>query len=322
MKTTHIAAALAIACFMGMSGMGMSDAAQAADKITVARSGIDIAFAPIEVGEEAKIWEKNGIDLHVIDIPGTRIETVLTSGDAQVGLGAGIALSARLKGVPTIAVASIAGPPYNLTIIVPTQSPIKKATDLKGKIVAVSTAGSLTDWLVREVSRQEGWGSDGIKIAPLGDETSRMAALRSGGVDANVAALMQAFERQDQGQARIITYFGDVVKDFQSLVIKASDKVIADEPDLLKRFLKGWFESVAYMKAHKDVGTKVIAATWKIDPVAVDKAYDIEMKMMSDDGVFKTADMEDIRHSLVDMKVLEKMPEMHDLYTDRFVPVK
>ena len=170
-----------------------SSAAQAADKITVARSGIDIAFAPIEVGAEAKIWEHLNLDVHVIDIPGTRIETVLTSGDAQVGLGAGIALSARLKGVPTIAVASIAGPPYNLTIIVPTQSAIKSATDLKGKTVAVSTAGSLTDWLVREVSRQEGWGSDGIKVQPLGDETSRMAALRSGGVDANVAALMQAF---------------------------------------------------------------------------------------------------------------------------------
>jgi ABC-type nitrate/sulfonate/bicarbonate transport system substrate-binding protein len=243
------------------------------------------------------------------------------SGDGDVGLGAGIALSARLKGVPTIGVAAIGGAPYNFTLIVPTNSAIKSVTDLKGRTVAVTTAGSVTDWLVREVARREGWGSDGIKSSPLGDDSARIAALRSGGVDADLAGLMSAFELQDKGQARILIYFGDIVKDFQTLVMKASDKFIAEHPDRLETFLKGWYRSVAYMKAHHDVGVKVVAASFKADPAAVDKAYDVEMKMLSDDGTFSPAGMETIRQSLVELHVLDKLPAMSDLYTERFVPV-
>ena len=301
----------------------LASAAHADERVNVARSGIDIAFAPIEVGREAHIWSGLGLDVEVIDVPGTRIEAVLTSGDADVGLGAAIALGARLKGVPTIGVAAIAGPPYNFTLIVPTQSPIKTIAELRGKSVAVSTAGSLTEWMVRALSREQGWGPDGIKTVPLGGDEARIAALRSrAGIDADLSGLMQAVDLQNKGQARILVYFGDVVKDFQNLVIKASDKFIADHPDRLERFLQGWFRTVAYMKTHPDETVKVIATAFRVDPAAVAKALPVEMKMMSADGAFSTAGMEVVRHSLVELHILPKLPANADLYTERFVPVK
>jgi NitT/TauT family transport system substrate-binding protein len=309
-------------CLLTAFLLVLSPAAFAAERVNVARSGIDIAFAPIEVGNAAHIWSGLGLDIQVLDIPGTRIEQVLTSGDADVGLGAGVALGARLKGVPAIGVAAIAGPPYNFTLIVAAQSPLKSVADLKGHSVAVSTAGSLTEWLVKDLSRQQGWGPDGIKTVPLGGDEARIAALRSGaGIDADLAGLMQAVELQDAGQTRTLVYFGDVVKNFQNLVIKASDKFIAEHPDRLKLFLKGWFRTVAYMRSHQPEAVKVIATAFKIDPAAVAKAYPVEMKMMSDDGTFSVAGMDVVRHSLVDMKILPSLPAASDLYTNRFVPV-
>ena len=296
---------------------------RAEERVNVARSGIDIAFAPIEVGREAHIWSDLGLDVEVLDVPGTRIEAVLTSGDADVGLGAAVALGARLKGVPTIGVAAIADLPYNFTLIVPVQSPIKTVADLRGRSVAVSTAGSLTEWLVREVARQEGWGADGIKTVPLGGDEARIAALRSGGgIDADLAGLMQAVDLSDKGQVRILIYFGDVVKNFQNLVLKASDKFVAEHPDRLEKFLQGWYRTVVYMKTHAQESTKVIAAAFRIDPAAVAKALPVEMKMMSEDGSFSPAGMEVVRQSLVELKILPTLPAMSDLYTDRFVPVK
>ena len=41
---------------------------------------------------------------------------------------------------------------------------IDKVADLKGKKISVSTVGGLTDWMVHEVSRQQGWGPDGIDV--------------------------------------------------------------------------------------------------------------------------------------------------------------
>jgi ABC-type nitrate/sulfonate/bicarbonate transport system substrate-binding protein len=314
----------AIAIFLSallLAALGHS--VQADERVNVARSGIDIAFAPIEVGREAHIWSDLGLDVEVLDVPGTRIEQVLTSGDADVGLGAAVALGARLKGVPTMGVAAIADLPYNFTLIVPTDSPIKAVTDLRGRSVAVSTAGSLTEWLVREVARQEGWGTDGIKTVPLGGDEARIAALRSaGGIDADLAGLMQAVDLQDKGQIRIVVYFGDIVRDFQNLVLKASDKFIAEHPDRLERFLQGWYRTVAYMKTHPDETTKVIASAFRIDPAAVAKALPVEMKMMSTDGSFSAKGMEVVRQSLVELKILPTLPAMSDLITERFVPVK
>ena len=301
---------------------GLGHHARSAERVNVARSGIDIAFAPIEVGREAQIWSALGLDVEVLDVPGTRIEQVLTSGDADVGLGAAVALGARLKGVPTIGVAAIADLPYNFTLIVPAQSPIKTIADLHGRSVAVSTAGSLTEWMVRELSRQQGWGADGIKTVPLGSDEARIAALRSaGGVDADLAGLMQAVDLEDKGQVRILVYFGDVVKDFQNLVLKASDKFVAEHPDRLERFLQGWFRTVAYMRTHPDETTKVIASAFRVDPAAVAKALPVEMKMMSDDGTFSAKGMEVVRQSLVELKILPTLPAMSDLITERFVPV-
>jgi ABC-type nitrate/sulfonate/bicarbonate transport system substrate-binding protein len=132
---------------------------------------------------------------------------------------------------------------------------------------------------------------------------------------------MQAVDLSDKGQVRILIYFGDVVKNFQNLVLKASDKFIAEHPDRLERFLQGWYRTVAYMKTHPEETTKVIAATFRIDPIAVAKALPVEMKMMSGDGSFSTAGMEVVRQSLVELKILPTLPAMSDLYTERFVPV-
>src|SRR5262249_59729871 len=77
-------------------------------------------------------------------------------------------LGFRAKGAPAIGVAAMYGPPMNLALVLPFDTSIKTVSDLKGKRIGVTTAGSLTDWLVRELSRQQGWGSDGIPILALG----------------------------------------------------------------------------------------------------------------------------------------------------------
>jgi len=170
-----------------------------ADTIRVARSGIDIAFAVPEIGRAAGIWEKHGLEVQVLEVPGTRIEQVLVAGDADVGLGAGVALGLRAKGVSNIGVAVVADRPYNFALIVMPASPIRTVHDLKDKSVGVTTANSLTDWLVRETSWQQGWGTNGITATALGDENARLAALKSGHIDANLSSLMQAFTLEGRG---------------------------------------------------------------------------------------------------------------------------
>src|SRR5260370_5297901 len=140
------------------------------------------------------------------------------------------------------------GPPANLALVLPIDTPIRTIADLKGKRIGVTTAGSLTDWLVRELSRQQGWGSDGMQILALGEMQARLAAIQRGELDGMVIEAATGYELEEAGKAKNFLLFGDIAKDFYTHVIFASDDLIEKRPDLLGRFLRGWFKTIAFMR--------------------------------------------------------------------------
>ncbi|HUK06409.1 MAG TPA: ABC transporter substrate-binding protein [Stellaceae bacterium] len=300
-----------------------SGSAQALDRVRVAKSGLAIAFAPIEVGTEAEIWQSVGIEVESILLGGdAAVERALTAGEIDIGLGSGPSMGYRVKGVPAIAVAAAAGPPNSFKIVVRPDSTIRSDDALKGARIAVTSAGSLTDWLVRELAQQKGWGPDGIQSIPLGGQRSEMAAMKAGDVDGVVVTSGPAYDYEEHKEARVLLSFGNIVKDFHTHVLVASDALIANNPDLLRRFLKGWFETIAFMKSHPEIGIRIAGHALNISESACAKAYPGDMAMMSDDGVFNPAAIETIRKSLPELGILDSVPDAKALYTDRFVPVK
>src|SRR5215471_5314940 len=129
-------------------------AAFALDKVRLGKAVPNsFAFGATEVGIEATSFRGDA-----------QLQQALAAGSLDVALGSGPGLGFRAKGAPAIGVAAMYGPPANLALVLPFDTAIKAVSDLKGKRIGVTTAGSLTDWLVRELSRQQGWGSDGIQI--------------------------------------------------------------------------------------------------------------------------------------------------------------
>src|ERR1700730_17246832 len=127
------------------------------------------AFGAAEVGIEAKIFEQEGLEIQVTSFRGdAQMQQALAADSLDVGLGSGPALGFRAKGAPAIGVAGMYGPPANLALVLPVDAPVRSIADLRGKRIGVTTTGSLTDWLVRELSLQQGWGSNGIEIVALG----------------------------------------------------------------------------------------------------------------------------------------------------------
>jgi NitT/TauT family transport system substrate-binding protein len=320
MLTRFIATAFIVALAISFGG----GSALALDKVKVGKSGVGMAWSVIEGGQDAKIWESEGIDVTAIQFNGDAVtQRALTSGDIDFGFGSGPGMGYRVKGVPAIAVAAIGGPPYPFVIVVGRDSPIRTTDDLKGKSVGITTAGSLTQWLVRELSRQKGWGPTGIRDLPLGSDRARLAAIKTGDLDGAVTTLEQAYSYEENNEARLLVTFGDIVKDFHTHVLFARDELVQNNPDLVQRFVRAWFKSVAYMRAHKAFGIKIAAKTIDMSESAVSRAYDIEIgKMLSTDGAFNPKAIDVIRGSLVALGILDKVPDAKDLYTDRFVPVK
>ena len=165
-----------------------------------------------------------------------QLQQAMAAGSLDVGLGSGPGLGFRAKGAPAIGVAAMHGPPANLALVLPFGTAVKSMADLKGKRVGVTTTGSLTDWLVRELSRQQGWGSDGIQILALGQmQAVSPPSSAESSMDGN--ELATGYELEEAGKVRIFILFGDIAKDFHTHVIFATDDVIERRPQLLARFL-------------------------------------------------------------------------------------
>ncbi len=297
--------------------------AHALDKVHIGTSGNSIIWTIVEMGQAAKIWEELGLDVDRLELAGDApMQQALASNSIDFGCGSGPAMGYRVKGVPALAVAALAGPPFSMTLAAPMNSTITSFDDLKGKKVGITSSGSMSDWLVREVSRQKGWGLDGIEILPLGSERSRLAALKSGELDASVVADQNAYSYEENHAGKMVLSFGDIVKDFHAHVMFARDDVRAKNPDLVRRVLKGWFRGVAWMRGHHNEGVKIAAKAINVSEAAVAKAWDRELAMMSNDGAFNPAAIEAIRHSLPELGMLDHAPEAASLYTAEFTPVK
>jgi NitT/TauT family transport system substrate-binding protein len=137
-----------------------------------------------------------------------------------------------------------------------------------------------------------------------------------------VSTTAPALDGASHGLDRVLFTFGDIVKDFHTHVIVATDDFRTKKPDVLKRFLQGWFKTIAYMKANKEATVKTVAKAMGISEDIASKAYDSDMRMMSDDGVFNPAAIDVIRKSLPQLGLLPTVPDAKALYNDSFVPVK
>ena len=306
--------------------MGLSSIARG-QQLTKVRVGKAISssfpFSGLELGVKTGIWKAAGLDVEISTFRGDgQLQQALAAGSIDFGFGSGPGMGYAAKGVPAHAVAAVANKPANMALVVGKASGVTTIAGLKGKRIGVSTAGSLTDWLARNIALSNKWKSSDIEILPMGDMRARLAAMRSGELTAAVTSVQEAYEIQDNGQGMVLATFADVVPHFHTHVVFARDALIKGNPDLVRRFLRGWFTVAAYMRDHRAEAVKAAADTMKLDPKVIDQTYPIEISGMNFDGSFDPAALDVIRASLKDLGILDTAPPVSAMLAPGFTPVK
>jgi ABC-type nitrate/sulfonate/bicarbonate transport system substrate-binding protein len=320
-KSTARLAAIGVSLLLGVL---TAAPAGAADKLRVGKAVPEaFSFVPLDIGMRKGLFQKHGIEAESIAFAGdARMQQAMASDGIDLALGSGPAMAFIVKGSPIRAIAAMAGPPLLLTLVVRNDDTVRSVADLKGKRVSVSTVGSLTHWLVSETSRQQGWGPEGIVVTPMGATQPQIAALKRREIDGMVTDMSTALTLERSGDVRILTRFGQLVKDFHIHVIFATNKVIAEKPEALRGFLKGWFDTIAFMRHNKaetvDIAKDVIGK----DADITAHTYDELMPMFSDDGKFNPKALAVLAKSYVELKVLPEEPDPKLLYTDGFLPAR
>ncbi len=301
-----------------------TSAAPAAELLRVGNAGREsFSFTPANIGQETGIFARHGLDLEIAGFGGdAKLQQAMAADAVDIGLGSGPGMAFVAKGSPVKGIAAMAGPPLLFALVVRSDGSIKTVGDLKSRKVAISTVGSATNWLMNEVSRQHGWGYDGFVQVPIGENGARIAAVKSGAVDACVVEIGTALNFADRGDGRILMRFGDVAKNFLMHVIFATDKAIAQKPDALRSFIAGWFETIAFMRQNKAKSVAIAMAVTGTDEKTTSGIYDELMPMFTDNGHFDPKALAVLSRSFVEMKTLPSEPDMSKLYTEAFLPRK
>jgi NitT/TauT family transport system substrate-binding protein len=305
-----------------ISSAALNVSAQAIMKVRVGKAiGEAFSFTPLDIGIETGIFKKHGIEIQKYDFGGSaKLQQALAADSIDMGLGSGPELAFIVKGAPVLGVAAMADAPLLLTVVVDKNGPIHAAGDLKGKTIGVSTRGSLTDWLVHDLSRQQGWGTDGIKTLPMGADVSQIAALKTHQIDGCVIDLAAAYRLEEEGAARIVVRFGGLFKNFHIHIIYARRSFIDKNPDAVRAFLAGWFETIAFMRQNKNKTVEISSRVMGVSPEIAGRVYDELIPMFNLTGKYNPKALEVLRRSYVEMGILPSEPDMSQLVTEKFLP--
>jgi NitT/TauT family transport system substrate-binding protein len=280
-------------------------------------------YIPLDIGMQFGIFAKHGLEIEeTAFVSGSQLAQAITAGAVDITLSGGPDMAFTAKGAPEIAVASIATSPVFMGIAVGAQSTARTSDDLKGKKIAVTSQGSLTYWLVDELNRVKGWQGDdrAQPIAVGGAPPTQLAAIRTGQVDGAIGGLQVGFQLEEQKEGRLLVDISDYVKEIELFVTFAHTDVIKQNPELLRRFLTGWYEAVAYMKSHKAASVKLAAEVLNWSPEVTERCYDRTIAHFSANGKFEKPALEKLRASFVDLKVLDSSADIAKLYTEEFLP--
>jgi NitT/TauT family transport system substrate-binding protein len=277
---------------------------------------------PVNVAEKLGLFKKHGLDVKIANFTGgSKLSQAMVAGSIDIGVGAGTEMAFVAKGAPIIAVCDDAPPIPFIGIAVPWDSPVHSIDGLKGKKIGISSAGSLTDWLARELAQHQGWGAEGVTRVAIGNgAAATLAAFRTHAIDADIAVTSNIFNWEEKKEGRLLIPVSQYVGNIGAGTIYATQHLIATDPDALRGFLKAWLETVAFITTHKAETVKIESEVTGYPESVMAKEYDVTKGMFSKDCKFDAESIANLKRAFIEQKLVASPPDMSKLYTEAFLP--
>jgi len=151
---------------------------------------------------------------------------------------------------------------------------IRSWLDLKGRSVAISTYGSLTDGLTRYIIRRHGLEPGrNVQLVQAGETGNRFAALNTGRVDATVLAAPFTWYAEERGFSRLGSQATEVAPAWPQIVITAKERHLADSPRALRAFLRAQVRAIRLARSNPDLAIRTIMERLKFERAYAERAY-------------------------------------------------
>ncbi len=257
-----------------------SHGARAEETIRVGQGSISLQSGLMYIAKDRGLFAKYGLAAETIYIPGgsTNIH-VLISGNLDLSqLSGAPGVAANLQGADIVYFAGLLDK-LNYQLI--TRPEIKSVEQLRGKKFGVSRYGSSADFGMRAMLKR--LGIDPVKeatILQIGDEPSRIAAIKSGNIDGTVANAPFGSE----AERLKLNVLADSVKmdiPFFNTGLLGSRRFLDQQEAKVLNFLRAYLEAIKVLKTERDYSIKALAQFTRVQNLkAVQEGYDYFVKQL------------------------------------------
>ncbi|HTN70615.1 MAG TPA: ABC transporter substrate-binding protein [Methylomirabilota bacterium] len=265
---------LALVGYLAASS-GVTSFAAEPTKLLIAHGAISNNVEPLWIAKEQGIFRKYGIEAETIFIIAGRAAQAMLAGQVEVGLIGATHVTNAVTGGGDLTM--ILGLQNSLDYLFVSRATIKSAEELKGKKVAIGTpsgSASLATYVALEYLGLNP-RRDNIVLLGIGGVPERMAALRSGSVDAT--SLSPEFGQVVVSEGyRVLLNTAKENVPFQSSGLVVSRSFIRSHPQLVENVAKAIVEGVAFVlkPANKEIVVKSLARNLRLSKQdQVEKAY-------------------------------------------------
>jgi ABC-type nitrate/sulfonate/bicarbonate transport system substrate-binding protein len=228
---------------------------------------------PLWVTREAALFKKHGIQSDLILISGgtQNIQALLANELQFANVSGTLPVLAAFRGADvTIIATSYNLMPYSFVV----NKDIRSPADLKGKSLAVSRLGGITELAARLSLDKLGLGPNDMTLLQGGPDAQRLMALRSGQIAATVFAPPVLFEVAAQG-LRVLADLATLGIKYPASVIIARRSFLAQNRPQIKRFLMAFIEGINVYKKQREFAIRVTRKYTKInDEIQLSKTHD------------------------------------------------
>lgn len=218
----------------------------------------------IQIAKDARFFDKHGFDATVIFISGSvrGIQSIL-AGEIPIGEGGGPGLaSARLAGGDVVAIAgNVNVLPYYLVA----NPSIKRAEDLRGKVGGTHIAGTTAEFALKVGLKKIGLEPNkDVTLRVIGGSTERMVALQKGIVQFTVVTEAGKATAEKLGYPTVVD-MATLQIPFPQNGVYTSTKLIRENADIVRRYLRAYTEAIHYYKTQKEGTIKIMRKYSRLD---------------------------------------------------------
>lgn len=306
--------AFLLACFFFPSGLS-------AEVVRFAIPSRSVSVMPLIIALKEGFYRDEGMEVEIIHMSSQIAMTATVAGSVEFSSTPGTAVNAAVRGVDLKVIFVVGQKPLHDLI---TSPGVRSFGELKGKILGVTSMGSMSDNLTRKILRKNGLEPDrDVALRVIGTETLQLAALKKEIISGALLTVPYNFLAQKEGFRRL-AYAGDYEETVIGGVV-ATGKLLKDDPGKVLRFLRATLRGLRFYRDQKTHSIRRMGEFLQIqDGEFLSKLYDyhrptltvagsisfaLMAQLIEDARRFAKIEREVKKEEVFDFSIVEKLAE-------------